>query len=101
MIFPPDAEYFVLNDSTHSLENFLEHKKAGITDACFTEERCKKIWNALCEIYDENKIPSDYQLRKRMVDCDRDLIDKLCDFHTTRNVAYYRKLLLDKLQELV
>jgi hypothetical protein len=94
--FPPDAEYFVVNDSCHSYYAFTEHKQEGINEDIFTDPILKQVWKILDNIYAANKKAKEGVVKIRFKGDDRGLIKILFDFHTTRNVDYYRKLLLGK-----
>jgi hypothetical protein len=98
--FPPEEEYFVVNDACHSLFAYNEHTEHGISAKSFSEPVLAQVWDILGRLYSSDKKPDEDLMTTHFIGEDYGMICHLFDFHTTRNVAYYRKLLLDKLQEL-
>ena len=97
MNYPTEKEYFVINDAIHSNVNYLKHKIAGINENHFSDERCKDIWKAIISLRDRGEIElNEIILRIELKQKHNDLVERLCEFHTTRNVDYYRNLLLGK-----
>lgn len=88
-------EYFVLNDSLHSLMNYAEHSDEGVSSDSFTDPIYRQIWDTMVKMYDNKQKPEADSLKLAVNNEEtHHIIDAMMEFHTTRNVAYHRKELL-------